>query len=596
MVPNQSGFPARHESKPCSLHWSRRAWCVPVGRHPHNPNRCRRSTVDASSHQGPASQRNRQQTIQKGGYMSAPTRTTSTNEGSSKTDKDAMLVQDSDAGRMQQQQQQQDPGLSSREQPANAIPDSTMNDNDTTAHIEIQSGKQQQEEALAYLCTYETMVRQQDAEHGAVLAHLGPCFVRLMQLMDHTDNNNNSTGDNDGPHQLQQPMPIHPQRHNNNNMDYWNTFLTQEISLPQLRVAVLRLDDTYYNTQQRQLSPHQFGNHHPTRTTPLSSSSSSRRCVECMTTDRQLMMVLQLLTALPQPPAEDHETNSTTAPTIKITWAEIVQCYKLCVAGMLTLQHLPPQGGGTDHTNDGALVAAAARIRARERTLTLIRLFVNNANKDTTGTTATATTTTTDAAVVFPFQSLVPPTFQTNPSRQADAWDAPLTQRTHRGGVGTETELTAVIRLVSKHGGWQPQELRRRRPFLVLFLAVAIVVAAGCYCRGGGIWRSPPKSLSNPRSRRPTSLTPILSSRTPWQQQQQTNVCQQKNTMDSSSSSSNRKPAHTVLPSQEQKKKSKNNSFNNARTFHARSTDQPETTGSGPGGMRPFLGIWSNFY
>ena len=75
---------------------------------------------------------------------------------------------------------------------------------------------------------------------------------------------------------------------------------------------------------------------------------------EFMTTDRQFMMVLKLLTQ-----KVDLKQTELNAAVPYITWAEVIQCYKVCVSGMLTLQHSAP----------------AVRARTRDRTLALLSLF-----------------------------------------------------------------------------------------------------------------------------------------------------------------------------------------------------------------------------
>ena len=151
--------------------------------------------------------------------------------------------------------------------------------------------------ARAYLFRYETMARQQQAEDMATLAHLTPCICRLMELLG---------------------MEV--------NLEEFNeaSFLFTEVSFEQLRLAFDIL---------RQQQPR-----------------------EPMTTDRQLMMVFDMLTQkvdLKQP-----EQN---ASSPFVTWAEIVQCYKICVSGMVTLQHLQQH--------------PTHRARARDRTLAMLSLF-----------------------------------------------------------------------------------------------------------------------------------------------------------------------------------------------------------------------------
>ena len=199
----------------------------------------------------------------------------------------------------------------------------------------------QKGDAMAYLLRYETMVRQQEAEDMAVLAHIRPCVSRLLELC------GNNTAGNDISQQQQQSALMGTREHELG-------FLTQEISFVDLQTAVRRLEQ-----QQKE------------RSSSHTNDSSSKQSVEHLTTDRQLMMVLRLLTqkvvADPHPhssssssnePAfQEHEPTNTTM----ISWAEIVQCYKVCIAGMLTLQHLP---------SDTAL-----RARARDRTLAMLSLF-----------------------------------------------------------------------------------------------------------------------------------------------------------------------------------------------------------------------------
>lgn len=81
---------------------------------------------------------------------------------------------------------------------------------------------------------------------------------------------------------------------------------------------------------------------------------------EFLTVDGQLMMVLRLLTK--------GVTNSTTTT---LTWAEFLQCYKVCVSGMLTLQHLP-----TASTNSHPSTSTKElRARTRDRTISMLALF-----------------------------------------------------------------------------------------------------------------------------------------------------------------------------------------------------------------------------
>jgi len=166
---------------------------------------------------------------------------------------------------------------------------------------------QQKGDAMAYLLRYETMVRQQEAEDMAVLAHIRPCVNRLLELIG------------------QKPVVAEDLQ-----------FLAHEISFVDLQKAVRKLEH---------LQKHQQHNNRP---------------IEHLTTDRQLMMVLRLLTQKVDKRATNNSSTTATATTM-ITWAEVVQCYKVCIAGMLTLQHLPHD--------------TAIRARARDRTLAMLSLF-----------------------------------------------------------------------------------------------------------------------------------------------------------------------------------------------------------------------------
>ena len=156
-------------------------------------------------------------------------------------------------------------------------------------------------QAIAYLLRYETMVRQQEAEDMATVAHIKPLLTRLEALSES--------------YPLEHTSSVVPD-------------LQRRISYLQLQQALdTMLDQSHHD------------NH------------DNRRSEECMTTDRQLMMVLQTLTQ-----------KQTAMDTMEeqLTYAEFIQCYKVVVAGMQTLQHLQ----GCD-----------ARSRARDRTLSIISLF-----------------------------------------------------------------------------------------------------------------------------------------------------------------------------------------------------------------------------
>jgi hypothetical protein len=184
-------------------------------------------------------------------------------------------------------------------------------------------------EALAYLLRYETMVRQQEAEDMATIDHMRPCVERLQELagMNMNENTDYETA-------------------------HTEDVLTQEISYGQLKTALKRLEQSQHGE----------------------SENATAANSEFMTTDRQLMMVLRLLTkSVPATSTSDSDTDTDSATTseedqdnnshLTITWAEFLQCYKTCIVGMLTLQHLPANAN------------SQVRARTRDRTLSMLSLF-----------------------------------------------------------------------------------------------------------------------------------------------------------------------------------------------------------------------------
>jgi len=194
---------------------------------------------------------------------------------------------------------------------SNTISSSSSSASSSSQDDPYQQTQQDKSDAMAYLLRYETMVRQQEAEDMAVLAHMRPCVARLQELMN------------------QQPSFDQSLQHHED-----MEFLTHEISFVQLQKALRRLEEL--------------------------QKKKNRPMMEHLTTDRQLMMVLRLLTQKVDENQDECDNNNNT-PVPTITWAEIVQCYKCCIAGMLTLQHLP---------NDSNI-----RARARDRTLAMLSLF-----------------------------------------------------------------------------------------------------------------------------------------------------------------------------------------------------------------------------
>jgi hypothetical protein len=189
-----------------------------------------------------------------------------------------------------------------------ALVPSVTEDDDEMGHErlvdEVRANRGTNRDALAYLLRYETMVRQQEAEDMATLAHIRPCVERLEALAGIKAVSSSS-------------------RKTRAEAD--SALLAREISFASLKKALEALDEE--------------------------CDYSS----EFMSTDRQLMMVLRLLTQKTGTDGDEQDDD------VFIAWVEFFQAYKVCIAGMLTLQHLPP--------------TSAIRNRARDRTLAMLSLF-----------------------------------------------------------------------------------------------------------------------------------------------------------------------------------------------------------------------------
>lgn len=182
-------------------------------------------------------------------------------------------------------------GNDSHDEPRRVVSEDSNTEEASATASSVRTTENKQD-AMAYLLRYETMVRQQEAEDMAVIAHIRPCVEKIYELL----------GMNELP----------------------DDFLGAEISFEHLKLAVQILTD-------------------------------DSRTDFCFKTDRQLMMVLTLLTQKVN--LKQQETNATLSTNI--SWAEIVQCYKICISGMLTLQKLESH----------------IKLRARDRTLSMLSLF-----------------------------------------------------------------------------------------------------------------------------------------------------------------------------------------------------------------------------
>jgi hypothetical protein len=142
----------------------------------------------------------------------------------------------------------------------------------------------------SYLLNYDNMVRQQEKEHDATLSHMHPLLNRLQVL-------------------------VNVKRLIYNDIE--NDDMLREFTYAELSTVLKVLEE----------DPSQ----------------------EFMTTDRQLLLVLRMLTQAVK--IQDQEE--------RITWIEIIQCYKTCIVGMQALEH----------------ISEPARTRVRERSLSMMTLF-----------------------------------------------------------------------------------------------------------------------------------------------------------------------------------------------------------------------------
>jgi hypothetical protein len=235
------------------------------------------------------------------------------------------------------------------------------------------------EEALAYLVRYETMVRQQEAEDMAVVAHIVPCLLRLEQLIHNSQNktstleaksNGDTSNETNGPplFLVDSPLEMPPSAVPSDWMD--RIFLYSDLVCG---LELLQIDTKDGKGQQKQKSSE----------------------IEFMTTDRQLMMILRMIASSVAFAANDDDDDSDTEhhgddrldfsqvrrrpnkqEGMSISWLEIVQCYKVCITGMVALEHVPtliarssesvatPTGNNDD-----------VRTRTRNRTLAMLSLF-----------------------------------------------------------------------------------------------------------------------------------------------------------------------------------------------------------------------------
>jgi hypothetical protein len=203
--------------------------------------------------------------------------------------------------------------------------------------------KQNDDETLAleFLLRYETMVRQQEAENMSVVSHLKPCLERLQELV--------FKEGQDLPSSNSEVVRTNGKE---TSSDAITDDLKRTISYSDLRKGLDILDR---KVQERKV---------------LSGpGNDTTSCVvpEFMLTDRQFMMVLRILTS-----SVSHELSDDSL----ITWAEIIQCYKICISGMVALEHLTlsPERKQMTTVEDNHQ-ETGHRQRVRDRTLTVLSFF-----------------------------------------------------------------------------------------------------------------------------------------------------------------------------------------------------------------------------
>eukprot|EP00980_Cylindrotheca_fusiformis_P003128 scaffold721_cov131-Cylindrotheca_fusiformis.AAC.18 len=150
-----------------------------------------------------------------------------------------------------------------------------------------------------YLKNYEIMLQRQDDENVATLSHLKPMLEVLEAMVEG---------------RMATSIP------NSETIYYDRTTLLKEFSLRDLQQAANRL----------QVKKTEF---------------------DFIQTDRQFMLVLELLSG-----------SNVVDTSQKISWAELVHLYKICVSGMQALEDLPK---------------GRIRNQARERTMSSLQLFRN---------------------------------------------------------------------------------------------------------------------------------------------------------------------------------------------------------------------------
>jgi hypothetical protein len=188
-----------------------------------------------------------------------------------------------------------------------------------------------------YLIGYERMVMEQDREKMVTCSHLQP-ILELLDTLSQEGNGSPRTctgkvSNHRHPRKYMENHFTHEYTENGPLVVNTSNVLSKEFSYENLKWALSIIED-----------------------------EASTSDYDVIKTDEQFMLVLRLLCEAP--------LNSIHAPlnsilqlprNTKISWAEILQCYRLCIVGMQTLESLS--------------TPSLIRTRAKERTLRILSMF-----------------------------------------------------------------------------------------------------------------------------------------------------------------------------------------------------------------------------
>jgi hypothetical protein len=195
------------------------------------------------------------------------------------------------------------------------------------------------------------MIRQQELEQTATVAHLLPLFKRIRDL----GYCENECSDDDS--------------HNNNN--YIRSNVIQQKEVGRTKTSCEELTILSYDQMKRAL-----------RTLECSKTGSSQEIIK---TDEQLLMTLRELVSISTRYNDDQNK-----PSFGLTFPEFLQCYRVVVSGMQTLEMLPPTMPTANTTNNNnynntmntssthtksALMIQKLRATTTSRVMAMIRTF-----------------------------------------------------------------------------------------------------------------------------------------------------------------------------------------------------------------------------